>query len=306
MPATRSGAVVTADDMPALCRAYGAASESAQRDYLRRQKVLLWVFVGVAIASGLSQVAPAIVTKEYLHTTEIAFAYMGALLFGIGLWMSARQDHQAEPEDWYDARALAESTKSMAWKYMMGAAPYVGEHGDGIFTRDLLKLLNDAQKTVGPVGADGLQITAAMRALRAMPIHQRIAVYRTDRIDNQCRWYTARSEQHSKENRRWQTVVTSTLVVALGLSVLSIVTTPIGGIAGIATAIAPAAIAWNQTLRHRELAHSYAFTSHEIGLLAAAPDPMNDEEVGRFIADCEAAFSREHTMWRARRENKTQ
>lgn len=298
-----SNVSVNPDDMPALCRAYGAASQSAQQEYLCVQKSLLCVFVGVGIASGIGQIAPLLLTTEHAHTIEVAAAYVGALLFGIGLWMSARQEQQAKPEAWYDARALAESTKSMAWKYMMGADPYLGDNGGAVFTSDLLKLLNDARKTVSPAGADGSQITEVMRAVRALPPSQRIAVYRTHRIADQCRWYTEKSEQHGKANRRWQNVVTWTLIIAFALSILSILTTPVGAVAGIAASIAPAAIAWNQTRRHRELAHSYAFTSHEIGLLAAGSDPMNDQDIARFVADCETAFSREHTMWRARREN---
>jgi hypothetical protein len=295
---------VKSDDMPALCRAYGAASQTAQRSYLRAQKSLLWMFVGVAVASGLGQVVPLLLTKEHGRHIEIAAACVGTVLFGLGLWLSARQEQQVKPEDWYDARALAESTKSMAWKYMMGAEPYVGDHGDALFTRDLRKLLNDAQKTVRPTGADGPQITDVMRTVRAMPPAQRLTVYRTDRIADQCRWYTKKGEEHAKANRRWRNFVSWTLGSAFALSVLSIVTTPVGAVAGMAASIAPAAIAWNQTRRHRELAHSYAFTSHEIGLLAVPPDSIDDENVARFVADCETAFSREHTMWRARRENR--
>jgi hypothetical protein len=302
MAPSSSTVSVKSADMPALCRAYGVTSQSAQKDYLRVQKSLLWMFVGVAIASGIGQVAPLLFAGVHAHRIEVAAAYIGTLLFGLGLWMSARQDQQAKPEDWYDARALAESTKSIAWKYMMGAEPYQGDHGDAVFTRDLLTLLKDAQKTVRPAGAEGAQITELMRTVRAMPRAERIAIYRIDRILDQCRWYTQKSEQHATSNRRWQNVVTWTLAIAFALSVLSIVTTPVGVVAGIAASIAPAAIAWNQTRRHRDLAHSYAFTTHEIGLLSAGTDPMTDEELGRFVADCETAFSREHTMWRARRE----
>ena len=303
MAVMSSNISVKPDDMPALCRAYGEASESAQRAYLRAQKALLWIFVGGGIASGLGQIAPLLLAKEQVHTIEVAAAYVGALLFGIGLWMSARQEQQAMPESWYDARALAESAKSMAWKYMMGADPYLGDDSDTVFTSDLRKLLNDARKTVSPAGADGPQITEVMRAVRALPASQRIAVYKTDRIADQCRWYTKKSAQHGKANRRWQHVVTWALVIAFALSILSILTTPVGAVAGIAASIAPAAIAWNQTRRHRELAHSYAFTSHEIGLLEAGASPVHDQDVSRFVADCETAFSREHTMWRARRED---
>jgi len=298
-----SSFTVKSDDMPALCRAYGATSRAAQQSYLLSQKSLLSIFVGVAIASGFGQVAPLLFSKEHVSQVERAAAYVGAILFGLSIWLSARQERHPKPEEWYDARALAESTKSMAWKYMMSAEPYLGGQGDSAFAADLRKLLKDAQKTVHPAAADGQQITDVMRTVRAMLPAERITIYRRDRIADQCRWYSDKSEQHSKANQWWQNFVTWTSGIALALSVLSIVTTPVGGVAAIAAAIAPAAIAWNQTRRNRELAHSYAFTSHEIGLLIAPADPITDEDVARFVADCETAFSREHTMWRARREN---
>jgi hypothetical protein len=112
--------------------------------------------VVVAVASGVGQLAPVLgkQVQVQVHDVEVVAALVGAALFGLCLWLTARQQVLAKPEDWYDARAVAESTRSMAWKYMMGAEPYVDDAGESAFIGDLHKLLNDAQKTRAPSGSD--------------------------------------------------------------------------------------------------------------------------------------------------------
>jgi hypothetical protein len=91
--------------------------------------------------------------------------------------------------------------------------------------------------------------------------------------------------------------------VAVALALVSIIWSPAANMLGVVTTVVSCVVAWTQIRRFSELAHSYAFTSHEIGLLQPkAAAVKTDDELARFVADCETAFSREHTMWRARRE----
>jgi SMODS and SLOG-associating 2TM effector domain 1/SMODS and SLOG-associating 2TM effector domain 3 len=294
---------VTSDHLPAMYRGYSKRSARAQNDYLRSQRRLLWLLIAAAVASAVGKLVPALLNEEYAAYIDRGTAAASLVLFVMGLVLAQRQRQQTKPEAWYDARAMAESTKSIAWKFMMGAEPYHGPDGGAVFRADLLKLLKDAQQKTSPSESDGEQITAEMLNVRSMSVVDRVAVYRIDRVQGQCQWYTRRSREHDEANRRWEMLITATLAIAAGLNAVALLVKPLTAVAGVALAIVPCAIAWNQTQRHRELTHSYAFTSHEIGLLAVARDPTTEEELARFVADCESAFSREHTMWRARREN---
>lgn len=66
---------------------------------------------------------------------------------------------------------------------------------------------------------------------------------------------------------------------------------------------ASAVLAWLQIRRHQELAQSYAVASHELALAESrARHVRSEEELARFVGDAEAAISREHTLWIARRD----
>lgn len=294
---------VTSGSLPALYGGYSARSASAQRDYLRSQRWLLWMLIGASVVAAIGKFASLSFDAKLGSRVEQSSALCGLVLFVVGLVLTQRQQQQSKPESWYDARAMAESIKSIAWKFMMGADPYRGPNAEEVFRADLLRLLTDGQQRTDPVGSEAEQITNDMRTVRAMSTAERVALYRSARIQDQRQWYTQRSQAHETSNRRWRGTVTAALVIGAAANAIALLVRPLSAISGVASAVVPCVIAWNQTQRHRDLAHQYAFTSHEIGVVAAERDPATDDEVARFVADCETAFSREHTMWRARREN---
>jgi hypothetical protein len=57
-----------------------------------------------------------------------------------------------------------------------------------------------------------------------------------------------------------------------------------------------------QVKKFNELAAAYTVAAHEIGLIRPKLDDVSTEaELSDFITDAELAFSREHTLWVARR-----
>ncbi len=69
----------------------------------------------------------------------------------------------------------------------------------------------------------------------------------------------------------------------------------------IATAAA-AALTWLQAKKHNELNSSYTLTTHEIVLIKGESDAIHDEnQLSEYVINSEAAFSREHTQWVARK-----
>jgi hypothetical protein len=73
---------------------------------------------------------------------------------------------------------------------------------------------------------------------------------------------------------------------------------PIGPIIVFASSI----IGWMQVKEFNELATTYTVAAHEIGLIKPQLDDIATEpELSDFVNDAELAFSREHTLWIARR-----
>jgi hypothetical protein len=69
----------------------------------------------------------------------------------------------------------------------------------------------------------------------------------------------------------------------------------------IATA-AGAALTWLQAKKHNELNSAYALTAHEIALIKGESDSVHSEaQLSEYVVNSEAAFSREHTQWVARK-----
>ena len=69
-------------------------------------------------------------------------------------------------------------------------------------------------------------------------------------------------------------------------------------------AAAASAIAWLQLKRHQELTNSYGLAAQELGLIAEQSRGITEpEKLSAFILDAENAISREHTLWKARRDH---
>lgn len=308
-------------DLPALHRAAGRLSATAQQEHLRGNQLLLALLLAGASFSALTPAAELLSglvpaqtegasgSPAIVHHTQQALALLAAIALSGGLWLTALLRTTRRAEAWYDGRALAESSKSMAWKYMMGAAPYGLELDaaavDAVFCADLVRLLKDLSGHALP-GADpddGAQITPRMRQVRSLSVSSRLAVYLSARLEDQQRWYARRSSEHTTASRWWfrASLVINTL--ALVLALVTMLWAPASSLLGVATTAASCAIAWAQLQRYADLAHAYGITSHEIGLLGPQSNEIQTSEaLARFVADCETAFSREHTMWRARRE----
>ena len=65
---------------------------------------------------------------------------------------------------------------------------------------------------------------------------------------------------------------------------------------------AGAVLTWLQARKHNELNSSYALAAHEIVLIKGEGLSVHSEaDFSNFVIDSEAAFSREHTQWTARK-----
>jgi hypothetical protein len=287
---------VNEQDFPALYRSSDKLSMDSQQHFFSVLKVHLVLLVAGAALSLVS--AP----KWYVAVSQAA-ALLGALACSIYLF-ARRPDRY-----WYAARAVAESVKTMTWRFATKAEPFL--HGDEASARQAfngkLKAIVDQNRDVaGQLTSHlaGLQITDRMATMRALSLDQRKALYANLRVTEQLHWYASKAAVNRRLARLFFLCLIVVNAFAVGFALLRIKfpAAPYWP-TDIFVAAAASLLTWMQAKRFTELAASYALASHEISFIAdQALTPPTDPEFSTFVGDAENAFSREHTQWVARKD----
>lgn len=283
------------EDFPALHRSANTLSLDAQRHFLRCLKLhLVLLCVGAAL-SALNY--PCI----WIAIAQV-FALLGALSCSIYLF-TKRPDRL-----WYAGRAVAESVKTITWRYVTKAEPF--DSADDIAQHDFRKKLKDIvdqNREVAQSLTSNLteaQISDVMNSTRALGLADRKKAYQLERISDQLAWYAKKSAFNKRTSNIffWLLVATNAAAVIAAIVRVNFPTTPVW-FTDTLIAIAASLLSWMQAKRYSELAASYALTAHEISLIREQSSlPSTDQEFSLFVGDAENAFSREHTQWTARRD----
>jgi hypothetical protein len=282
--------------LPGLYQSADQASLKAQATYYNALRTYLILLV---IAAFVSFYWPK---DSY---AAIASASLFLITLAILVFIRVKR-----PDDvWYNGRAVAESVKTRAWRWMMRAEPYQDCENIEIVSKQFIndlkailkqnRSLSDVLDTNAGVEAP---ITEVMADIRSKSCGERLDIYKQQRIDNQSNWYALKSAFNKRRAKQWFWIsifLHSSAIVML----LYRIQNPIIGlpIEVIATA-ASAALTWLQAKKHNELNSSYALATHEIVLIKGEMLSVESEkQLSEFVLDSENAFSREHTQWVARK-----
>ncbi|MEW9529438.1 DUF4231 domain-containing protein [Microbispora sp. NPDC049125] len=289
---------LTDEEFPALFRAADRSAVAGQRRLLTTTGLRLTCLVLAATFGAFSLDVGRVDTAAVVAATALA----SALVIEVYL-LTAVPDRQ-----WLEARAAAESAKSLTWRYTVGGDPF-GWQGDDEHSADLLllteltALARDLHNCAPiPLSDNDAQVTDAMRRLRALPLEERRRNYIAGRIDDQRSWYRAKASANERRASQWS--VTLAVLEALGLvaAVLNGVQVFNLDLPGIVGAVGAAGIAWMQTRQHRQLASTYSMAALDLGdVVSRASWPATDEEWARFVGQAEDVISREHALWRTAR-----
>jgi hypothetical protein len=293
---------VSDEHLPALYRVADRSSISAQRSYLRLVMLNLALIVIAALATSWAVSSPEL-------RTLLAIIGAVTLVAGVGLTASVLQ---TKPDkQWFGARAVAESVKTISWRYMAGSEPYAKSlpdaQADNLFCQELEGILRERSAIGAVLGgpeASADQITQCMRDIRSSDLQSRKEIYLRDRIQNQRAWYGGKAAVNARSSTWWLAAVGGTQLLG-AITAIALVRWPdfSFNMAAVLAAVAAAFLAWLQVKQHQELAHAYGLAAHELGLIEArAPHVATESEFSSFVADAENAISREHTMWIARRD----
>jgi conflict system pore-forming effector with SLATT domain len=291
--------MLTDADMPEVFRAADAGSVSAQTRFLRATRVQL-----VALALGAT--LATVVWRRAGSSTDLA-AVAAAVAFGVAAVLRAATARSKPERTWYDGRAVAESAKTLAWRYAAGGAPFgvdlPDREADAALVTRLLELpAHMAELQITPTTEQGRQITPAMRSLRKSSLEERKQAYAKGRVQDQQAWYANKARWNRRQAERWNRFLLTVEVVAtIGAAVKATMGADINLLPA-AGAITAGAAAWLQTKQHENLARAYTVTSLELASIGELlPGIGNEREWAHFIDQAEEAISREHTMWKASR-----
>lgn len=293
---------IVTGDLPGLFQAADTSSAAAQKLYLKLVAADLSVMLVGAALGALS-------VSGSRHAQLLALA--SAISVAIGLVLTLTLQSQRLSAIWYDGRAVAEATKTSAWRYMMRAYPYGDEVSDADVDRSLTSafdsFLRDRRGLAGSLPsslAQLPQITTAMRDTRVRAVADRKAVYVESRLTDQRLWYAARAEHNSKRAKLLFMLVIACHALALVAAIANVrwPESPFN-LTGVFAALAAALIAWTQLKKYEEQANVYGLTAQELRSIEEQGRHANAEDTfSRFVEEAESAITRENAIWLARRE----
>jgi len=238
-------------------------------------------------------------------------AILSAVLLGISFVLNATLKILSPEKIWFGARAVAESIKSITWRYIVGGEPFSidlePQTADLQFVDRLRSIMQERRSLAWKYGvepADHPQITQQMRMYRASSTRERLLLYVRERIVDQRSWYGTKANESQSLHMKWFWVAIMSQAVALTSAIVMIqaLNSPVN-LTGAFSAVAASALAWLQMKNYQDLAQAYALAAHELGLIEAQSEYIRTEaELSSFVANSENAISREHTMWVARRD----
>lgn len=282
-------------DLPPFFASADEASGSAQKATLWSSRLRLGGTVFAALGASYS----LFVGKVDVWAAVALLGFVLAL--GSEIYITL-----VRPErDWYQARAGAESVKTLSWRYAVGADPFFlsldPSEARTLFRSRVSQVAHQVAQAVSVPTGDGSSPTAAMNALRASDLDTRRSVYLRDRTEAQRDWYTRKAKANRRAAAWWRTLLLSAEAVAVALAAGRLFGGWTFDLAGILAAAIGAGAAWLALKQHVTLRAAYALTAAELEKQMTSLLAADASEWPESVADAEEAISREHTMWLASR-----
>ena len=296
-PTVKEGGVGPSDfdaiEFPALYVAADRNSLAAQRHFLTATQLRLVLLVIASLFGGVVWLA----NGTDIAGVVAAVAFAGAI--GTELYLVTSRAEKV----WYDGRAVAESAKTLTWRYIVRGGPFSSSvsGADERFAERLNALIHDVPGDhLVPVSDTRTQITSSMRRARDLSLDDRQSMYLHRRIRDQHAWYSSKARWNASRARRWNVSLVGVETLGLIAAILKATGVLSLNLLGLAGAMVAAGVAWLQARQHETLGRAYSIAAQELAEIASRVDQSRtDDEWGDFVDQAEEAISREHTMWRA-------
>lgn len=289
--------LLTEADLPGFWRDADKASGSGQKWTLRYERLRL----GGSLLAALGAVFSIRAGRLDLAAVIILGGFALALIAELAAWV-----HKPE-EQWYDGRALAESAKTLAWRYAVGADPFQVD----LDQAQAQELLRERLANIGAEASERITITTpgplvtqGMQALRESAFEERRDAYIEGRTTEQQGWYARKADANKRRATGWRIALVSAEVIALVLASLRVFGGWDADLAGLMAAVIAAGGSWVAVKQFSPLAAAYSMAAMELAIQTDKLKSIPEQDWPLVAADAEEAISREHTMWLASRTGK--
>jgi len=208
---------------------------------------------------------------------------------------------------WYNSRALAESIKTLAWKYAVGGHPFdISLNDEDVRLtflqniRDLTIDNKDFRELVNPSSVENHELTIDAEECRKLNLSERKTIYLEQRIKEQKTWYISKSNKYKNVTWWYIGLIIFSETLSAFFSFLMHINFPVSVLLANFTFILFSLL---QAKQFRELSQAYFVTALDIQLIEEKYARISSEnEFTQFVDEAELAFSREHILWLARRD----
>lgn len=285
---------LTDTDMPGVWRDADASSGLGQTWTLR----FTFLKVGGGVAAAFGGALSWSTGRVDLAGWIVLAGFLVALLSELASW-ATRPEHL-----WYEGRAVAESAKTLAWRYAVGADPFPvtmpRRQASQLFRERMSSVAGQVSERI-IFDADCPVVTPGMDALRDKSFEERRASYVESRTEDQRRWYATKARANRRNAATWRIMLIATEVVATVLAAGRV----FGGwsvdLAALFAALIAAGSAWVAVKQFSTLSSAYSVATKELGIQASKLVTVEEGDWALVAADAEEAISREHTTWLASR-----
>ena len=242
-------------------------------------------------------------SKFYIYILSGVFLFISFIL-SLFLMIKKYEDI------WYRGRALAESIKTLSWRYMTKSEYFDSTISDEDAKKRFISRIKeiksefqDIEKELSPNDLILGFITEKMEEIRSKSLDQRKTFYFKQRIQNQIDWYASKS---SVNKRKYEHLFLG-VVITQFLSVIYIVFLIIKpdfnfNFVGFLTTLSASFLSWLQVKKYQENKEAYITALSELNMIKIQFSEINTEEkFAKFVLDSENAMSREHTIWLAQK-----
>ena len=216
--------------LPALFRRADQASLSAQRKHFCFQKLHLGLLVLGSVTAAIIPVVP-VPYLEWLYGGSAVF-----LAFGVLFALISRSRNY--DKTWFNCRAVAESAKTVAWRFMMKVVPF---EDDSTATEHLISKIQEIRASRAYGAADfapyldadnSSNYSEAMSNARTADVGNRKNLYLASRVRDQKEWYSKKAAFNYTAKARWFLAATTLQFIAVALAIVQAVASgfPVNGV----------------------------------------------------------------------------
>lgn len=284
---------------PSLYQAADKASIQAQKKYTILMGIDLLFMILAALLAIYNSPDESVRTCIY---------YATGILLLLSLIITIIIKSQKFEDVWYQGRAVAESIKTLTWRYITCSEnfenTFTQEQADEIFMSKITSIskeLKDLNKHLDAKILSQPNITLYMRAQRNKSLEARKQCYIDNRIEDQKNWYSNKAQYNIRKRNLWFGVILASQALGI-VSAGLLIKYPNSNwnVMGLFTTISSSVIGWLQLKQHQELKQAYTTAALELNLIVERSYTVKTEaDFAKFVLDSENAISREHTLWLA-------